>query len=959
MSRRIHPYLLNPAGYPDFTRRPYRVPTWETFDRVTQLTTLRSFTIRDDRLVNFREDLDLYRDLGLGRVIWPVFQTVFAENFRELVAEIKRRDLYLFDVWGHVPGSGYEGPWSHVMPPKGMVDSLQRELGDRFLGFDNGEQDGRYVGGYSNQQCPAFADRFRQYLNFQRHFQRMGDDLGNKLSTLVSLCFGHYFLKEGNHVLIGAETAQALPNSQVYYAFIRGAGKQYGIHWFGNASVFNRWAYKTYETAGDSAGYRCGPTEGTSLNLLRRLLYTHYLYNSVAIGFEQSWLMGDNTEKRLKGLPVLMEDDRSAAVLSPVGEIQSAAQEFVQKHGQPGVMLTPVALLLDHFSGWTMPRHLYTANVYQVWGAMPYESGDYLTHGVLSMLFPGYEDASYFHDERGFLSPTPYGDMADVLLSDVPEWILKQYGLLIVAGRLSVDAELADKLHAFIEQGGHLMVTAENARPMWPEWKIGEPLARPTDSSVVWADGKKTVETQKIPVCPAALPRNADVLARCKDLPLVARIRKGKGLVTLLLTPFGLNEKALVTGRVANEAEKKLACPFGLLKHVQRVLDDILTGQQLFSVGPGLSFITCRKGTGEYTLGVHNNDLFLRPLKIVSHVGKIQKITELPIDPRAKKAVGYWPTGHEKNAGGESRKTTIAGGDIRLFSISVKEEDVQVLPPVAAPTSIRDRFLAFRNVRHLKEAVLASPTFFHHFDGAMVDWTYLRDRDRVRAEYEAGWLTRQRLRVLADLRPGLNFYPDLTLLDTLQFRYDESATAIDDILDKMVLLGSLGAVVSLHRSPENHCDADRAHDRFLAGVRDLCRRAGERGITLYLESHPHKWHAKTEDMLCFIDKVNASNLRFALNAAHAVMMGEKVAKLIAAAGDRLGLVLLSAPRVDAFGQQYDAHLPIHTADWDPAPLKALNVPLVLDADYRSWDDTYRDIKGVEKQAAVLQRQGNF
>ena len=63
------------------------------------------------------------------------------------------------------------------------------------------------------------------------------------------------------------------------------------------------------------------------------------------------------------------------------------------------------------------PRHLYTPYVYQVWGGMPYEAGDYLTHGVLSLLLPGYEDASYFHDERGFLSPTPFGDMTDCLLS--------------------------------------------------------------------------------------------------------------------------------------------------------------------------------------------------------------------------------------------------------------------------------------------------------------------------------------------------------------------------------------------------------------------------------------------------------------------------------------------------------------------------------------------------------------
>ena len=134
-----------------------------------------------------------------------------------------------------------------------MVRHLQRVLGDRFLGIDNGEQDGRYIWATAEQQCPREQSRLAQYLSFQRHFQKLCDELGNHMTALSSLTLGHYFLKEGNHVLLGAETAQALPNSQLYYAFIRGAGKQYGVHWFGNASVFNRWGWKDYGAANATA----------------------------------------------------------------------------------------------------------------------------------------------------------------------------------------------------------------------------------------------------------------------------------------------------------------------------------------------------------------------------------------------------------------------------------------------------------------------------------------------------------------------------------------------------------------------------------------------------------------------------------------------------------------------------------------------------------------------------------
>jgi hypothetical protein len=258
----------------------------------------------------------------------------------------------------------------------------------------------------------------------------------------VALNFGHYLLKEGTFTLLGAETAQALPNNQVTYAFIRGAGKQHGVPWFGNVSIFNRWGHKSYDSAAGGLGDTYGPTLGTSLSLMKRLLYTHILSNCVAVGFESGWLADEK--------------------LTPIGQVQQAAQRWVKAHGQPGVMHTPVALLLDFYSGWTVPRHMEWSAVYRSWGNLPYEPGDYLTDAVFDLLYPGYQNASYFHDESGFLAPTPYGDLADCLLSDAPGWVLERYPVVIVAGALRGGRETRDKLQAYAERGGHVVITAAN-----------------------------------------------------------------------------------------------------------------------------------------------------------------------------------------------------------------------------------------------------------------------------------------------------------------------------------------------------------------------------------------------------------------------------------------------------------------------------------------------------------------
>ena len=79
----------------------------------------------------------------------------------------------MFDFWGYVPGNEPEKPWGQFVPPEGTIEYMEKVLGDHFLGIDNGEQDGRYIGGYVSQMCPAYQDRKKEYLNFHRHFERL------------------------------------------------------------------------------------------------------------------------------------------------------------------------------------------------------------------------------------------------------------------------------------------------------------------------------------------------------------------------------------------------------------------------------------------------------------------------------------------------------------------------------------------------------------------------------------------------------------------------------------------------------------------------------------------------------------------------------------------------------------------------------------------------------------------
>jgi Xylose isomerase-like TIM barrel len=930
---RVYSTLLNPREHPDDARRHVRPPSWETFGHRTLFTALRGFEVKDGRLVRYKEELDKYtREHELAEIIWPSYPILFANNLGDLADEIRDRKLFLFDIWGYVPGSGPGGYWQQFEPPPGVFQMLESKLGDRWLGMDVGEQDGRYIGGYAPQMYPVSAGRFDQYLNFHRHFERFTTDLGNRMATLVSLNFGHYFLKEGIYTLIGAETAQALPNGQVYYSFIRGAGKQYGVPWFGNASVWNRWGHKTYSDSGSDFG----PTKGTSVSLLKRLLYSHILYNSVLVGFESAWFDGDGK-------------------LTPIGRVQESANRWVKQNGQPGVMMTPIAVMADFFSGWSFPRHLYSRHVYRVWGNLPYEAGDHLTDGVLDMIYPGYQDSSYFHDETGFITPTPYGDAADALLSDAPGWLLARYPVVVVAGELLGDIETRDKLEEYVRQGGHLVITAGNIA----KWNggIGGVTAVSASSTIapkeaIQIAGTRVVEDQAFEALGLHLPAAHKVLAR-SIATLAAEVPFGKGRLTVLDSPFGVPKEAMIQP-VRNEIDKPLAKPYPLLKHVRAILDAVFHEHVLFEAGDGLSVIVCRKGVGEYTLGITNNSWRERPFRIVSRIGKIESVKELPLDRSEWGAAGHVPEGVDASALGSNTDRTIAGGDIRVFSVRVRDENVEEIPHAIPPPGPRGRAVPLRSDGSIQEQILKRPSFFQHFDTAVIDWRYLHDRETEALNKEARWLKLQGLKVIVDLTSGLNLYPDLRIIDNIGSDYAASMRAIDSVLSKMQILDSRDLILSLHRVPENNFTRDETWAAFEKTLRRICEQAQSARITVHLRMEPGKPPSDLKEAAAFVARVNVPNLKIAPSTAMLLAAKTGPEALSTVPPEKIGMWLLATPARDIGGSVWQYHGPVAGKDSE-ALLRALladasGIPLILDAVYPDQDAEYLDARALDRLA---------
>jgi hypothetical protein len=937
---KIYPYKMDPRKHPDYLRYHIQSPDASLFGNKMQFISLRDLSGAD-----YKQKIQrwVYKD-HLGNILWPAYPLIYQDNLKDVVSEIKKQNLYLFDLWGYVPGSGPGGIWQQYKIPDSVLNLFESALGNHWLGMDNGEQDGRYVGGFASQQSPLGADRKSQYFNFQRHFQKMGDELGNKLATLVSLNFGHYFLKEGIYTLIGAETAQGLPNSQIYYSFIRGACKQYGVNWFGNASVWNRWGYKMY---GDGAtniddDYNSGgPLKGTSLSLLKRLMYNHIFYNCVAAGFESSMYVND-AKRNINSIQ-----------LSPIGKIQQEAVKWVEKNGDPGTMYTPVAVMTDFFSGWSFPRHLYTSDAYKVWGNLPYQAGDYLMDNVLDIVYPSYQDASYYKDERGFIAPTPYGDITDCLLSDAPLWVLQQYPVLIIGGALQPGVEINDKLENYVKGGGHLVITAGSLKNMSNGIAGIKATGKITnDAGPVVYKGRQIEEAGVYALQELSFPSKTSVIQQRGNTPAAVQLQSGKGQITVIASPFGLTETPQSKLPVKVNEEMPLDKPYPILQHVKILLQDVLSSAQLFEVTRGLSFVTCAKSPTEFNVLVSNPKWTGQDFTIAAKSGAITSMQELKINASEMTAVGYTPKVITEKVK-PNNNGNIAGGSVRIFNIKLKNAPVESQPEIQPILNVTGRALTLFNTKDVKEEILSRPTFFAHYDGVVIDWRYLNIREKKIIEEEAGWLNRQKLKITVDLTSGLNLYADLRIVNNDSTQYAKSIQIIKEVIDKMQLLGADQLLLAPHRSIENNIEEEAQEKSLIETLQLLSDYAATKNIQIVMKGSTRRLSGDVSEALNLVKKIGKTNFSYAPSLALLLNNPDNIEEninLLKQAG--IKSILISAPKEDIHHQLWSINEPIHSFEKKALIERILNSfpgsHYIMDALYRSYDDEYLDVKMMDE-----------
>ena len=154
--------------------------------------------------------------------------------------------------------------------------------------------------------------------------------------------------------------------------------------------------------------------------------------------------------------------DDGTLPLSRLGEVGAHFYQLTQRHPERGIAYTPMALLIDQSHG------IYPGfGKRRAWDIFPYERGDQRILDIWDIFFPGSIDVQEKRNEKGYLVSSPMGDILDVLITTASEEVIASYPVLLLAGELTEDPQLASRLAKYIQRGGLLLLCENDAKLPW------------------------------------------------------------------------------------------------------------------------------------------------------------------------------------------------------------------------------------------------------------------------------------------------------------------------------------------------------------------------------------------------------------------------------------------------------------------------------------------------------------
>jgi len=272
--------------------------------------------------------------------------------------------------------------------------------------------------------------------------------------------------------------------------------------------------------------------------------------------------------------------------------------------------------------------------------------------------------------------------------------------------------------------------------------------------------------------------------------------------------------------------------------------------------------------------------------------------------------------------------------------------------PLAEETSFTDRsrnvYAALRPEGMLMDTLLSMPTLDQSFKGIKLEASYLSDLSLRQAKACGAWLGRRGLDVIVDFAPMLDHYPHISFIRNREIKIERNLAWAKEILEKAKVLGATKILLMHHRNAENHRSIEQAEEDMQTSFKEFTVLAGEYGMEVVgMNGLPNAVLGSIADLRrCYPEKP------YAVNLSHSLLTGERLTR---EDYEKAVGLLISVPVKDELGQVSDGHMPLTGSVYRErveALLKTLPLDaygfVILDGDYRNYDELYLDRKLLEE-----------
>ena len=326
--------------------------------------------------------------------------------------------------WKAVLGEDYESQRKEFVKPKGLA------------GFD------RQPG--SRREC---FDQLRDYFLWHRQTK------GGRLISVTGHSHYEAYAAEWGASVVGLEVGENIGFTQSKFAFARGASRQWNVPWSVQVSPWFGNAVTTHGSLNTNTPTATGLDAGHSLSLYLRM-------------WQHAWFAGAALVTPENSLNSFFEEARSPWTLTRHGEAAARAFQFMRSH-ERGTPYTPLLVVLDHLAG-------YAPFYGRTWGILQRTPGDQEVFDLLEQQIfrspkrlgtPG----SPPNPESGYLHPTPYGELCDVMLSTVPGTTMSRYPVVLLAGDVEFSDFFIHELTTAAKAGSRILLHPRHAEAMGPD----------------------------------------------------------------------------------------------------------------------------------------------------------------------------------------------------------------------------------------------------------------------------------------------------------------------------------------------------------------------------------------------------------------------------------------------------------------------------------------------------------